>query len=42
MSTKHVLTTTDTSFVTDVRSAPTMLLFKGGTVQATQMGLVSK
>jgi len=25
-----------------MRSAPTMLLFKGGTVQATQMGLVSK
>jgi len=25
-----------------MRSAPTMLLFKGGKVQATQMGLVSK
>lgn len=31
-----------TSLAYGVRSAPTMLLFKGGKVQATQMGLVSK
>ena len=31
-----------TALAYGVRSAPTMLLFKGGTVQATQMGLVSK
>jgi thioredoxin 1 len=31
-----------TALAYGVRSAPTMLLFKGGQVQATQMGLVSK
>ena len=31
-----------TALAYGVRSAPTMLLFKGGAVQATQMGLVSK
>jgi len=31
-----------TALAYGVRSAPTMLLFKGGKVQATQMGLVSK
>jgi len=31
-----------TALAYGVRSAPTMLLFKGGSVQATQMGLVSK
>ena len=31
-----------TAMAYGVRSAPTMLLFKGGAVQATQMGLVSK
>jgi thioredoxin 1 len=31
-----------TALAYGVRSAPTMILFKGGQVQATQMGLVSK
>ncbi|MBA8888703.1 thioredoxin-like negative regulator of GroEL [Dokdonella fugitiva] len=31
-----------TALAYGVRSAPTMILFKGGKVQATQMGLVSK
>jgi thioredoxin 1 len=31
-----------TALAYGVRSAPTMLLFKGGKVQATQMGLVSR
>ncbi len=31
-----------TSLAYNVRSAPTMILFKDGHVQATQMGLVSK
>lgn len=31
-----------TALAYGVRSAPTMMLFKGGKVQATQMGLVSK
>ena len=34
--------TPETALAYGVRSAPTMLLFKGGTVQATQMGLVAK
>lgn len=31
-----------TAIACHVRSAPTLLLFKGGAVQATQVGLVSK
>jgi thioredoxin 1 len=31
-----------TAIACGVRSAPTLLLFKGGKVQATQIGLVSK